>query len=228
MNSPPRINLLAKHLFILVFVLSFANAESFDQSKKILKNIYTDHQTTFYCGCNYTYENQGNMIDRKSCGYVPRNATTKKGNPNERARRIEWEHVMPAENFGKHLPCWREGGRKACQSDPAFQKMEADMMNLVPVIGELNGDRSNYRYGANEPKIGQYGQCNFEVDFEANSAYVRPEIRGDIARIYFYMSEKYNINLSKQERQMMEAWDKLDPIDEWEKERIKRIKKYQF
>ncbi|NBK99847.1 MAG: deoxyribonuclease I, partial [Erysipelotrichia bacterium] len=49
----------------------------------------------------------------------------------------------------------------------------------------------------------------------------------DIARIYFYMSEKYNINLSKQERQMMEAWDKLDPVDEWEKERIQRIKKYQ-
>ena len=219
---------MTKHLFVFIFLLSCVNAESFDQSKKILKNIYADHQTTFYCGCNYTYENQGNMIDRKSCGYIPRNATTKKGNPNERARRIEWEHVMPAENFGKHLPCWREGGRKACQKDPVFQKMEADMMNLVPAIGELNGDRSNYRYGANEPKIGQYGQCNFEVDFEANRAYVKPEIRGDIARIYFYMSEKYNINLSKQERQMMEAWDKLDPIDEWEKERIQRIKKYQF
>lgn len=228
MDKPLSLNLLLRYLFVYIFVLSFVYAESFDQSKKILKNIYTDHQTTFYCGCSYTYENQGNMIERKSCGYVPRNATTKKGNLNERVRRIEWEHVMPAENFGKHLPCWREGGRKACQKDPVFQKMEADMMNLVPAIGELNGDRSNYRYGANEPKIGQYGQCNFEVDFEANRAYVRPEIRGDIARIYFYMSEKYNINLSKQERQMMEAWDKLDPIDEWEKERIQRIKKYQF
>jgi deoxyribonuclease-1 len=85
----------------LVLIASFAYAESFDQSKKILKNIYKGHQITFYCACNYTYENQGNMIDRKSCGYIPRNATTKKGNPNERATRIEWEHVMPAENFGK-------------------------------------------------------------------------------------------------------------------------------
>lgn len=214
-------------LIIICFFQSIAYTESFDQSKKILKNIYTDHQTTFYCGCNYAYENKENSIDRSSCGYEPRIAITKKGNPNERARRIEWEHIMPAENFGKHLPCWKEGGRKACQSDPVFQKMEADMMNLVPAIGELNGDRSNYRYGANEPKIGQYGQCNFEVDFEANRAYVRPEIRGDIARVYLYMSKKYNINLSKQETQMMEAWDKLDPIDEWEKEKIKLVRQYQ-
>jgi deoxyribonuclease-1 len=39
---------------------------------------------------------------------------------------------MPAQNFGKHLHCWKEGGRKACQKDQIFQKMEADMMNLVP------------------------------------------------------------------------------------------------
>ena len=77
------------------------------------------------------------------------------------------------------------------------------------------------------PKVGQYGQCNFEVDFEANRAYVRPEIRGDIARIYFYMSKKYNINLSKQEIQMMEAWNKLDPMDRWEREKIKLVQKYQ-
>ena len=167
------------------------------------------------------------MIDKSSCGYVPRNPITKKGKINERTTRIEWEHIMPAENFGKHLPCWKEGGRKACQSDPVFTKMEADMMNLVPAVGELNGDRSNYRYGANEPKVGQYGRCNFEVDFEANRAYVRPEIRGDIARVYLYMSQKYNINLSKQETQMMEAWNKLDPMDDWEREKIKIVQKYQ-
>jgi len=42
-----------------------------------------------------------------------------------------------------------------------------------------------------------------------------------------YISKKYNINLSKQETQMMEAWDKLDPIDEWETERRKLIQRFQ-
>jgi len=36
------------------------------------------------------------------------------------------------------------------------------------------------------------------------------------------MSDKYNINLSKTERRMMEVWDKQDPINEWE--RIKNIR----
>lgn len=96
-------------------------------------------------------------------------------------------------------------------------------MNLVPAIGELNADRSNFRYGASDPTTGQYGKCNFEVDFENKRAYVRPEIRGDIARIYLYMSEKYSINPSKQERQMMESWDKQDPLDDWESEKVRRI-----
>jgi deoxyribonuclease-1 len=41
------------------------------------------------------------------------------------------------------------------------------------------------------------------------------------------MSKKYNINLSKQEIQMMEAWNKLDPMDRWEREKIKLVQKYQ-
>jgi len=133
---------------------------------------------------------------------------------------------MPAHNFGKHLHCWREGGRKACRKDPLFKKMEADMHNLVPAIGEVNGDRSNYRYGANKLKIGQYGNCEFQVDFKAKRAYVKNYIKGDIARIYFYMSKTYNIKLSKQEKKMMEAWDKQDPISKWELDKKNIIKGY--
>ncbi len=134
---------------------------------------------------------------------------------------------MPAHNFGQHLKCWKEGGRKACGKDSTFKTMEADMHNLVPAIGEVNGDRSNYRYGANKPTIGMYGQCEVEVDFKAKRAYVKDDIKGDIARIYFYMSDKYNVNLSKQERQMMEAWSKQDPISEWEILKNERVRKLQ-
>ena len=131
---------------------------------------------------------------------------------------------MPAHNFGKYLPCWKQGGRKACKKDKTFKLMEADMHNLVPAIGEVNGNRSNYRYGANKPNIGQYGQCNVQVDFKAKRVYVKDDVRGDIARIYFYMSDTYNIRLSKQERKMMNVWDKFDPVDEWELLKNERVK----
>ena len=203
-------------------------ASSFSKSKKILLNeIYKDNKATFYCNNPYEIKTikgkKKALIVPSKAHYTPRNKYTKKGKLNLRAKRVEWEHVMPAHNFGKHLPCWREGGRKACKKEPLFKKMEADMHNLVPAIGEVNRDRSNYRFGANKPKNGQYGNCSMQVDFKAKRAYVRDDIKGDIARIYFYMSETYNIKLSKQEGRMMEVWDKQDPISKWEKNRKNRI-----
>ena len=88
--------ILKKLIFlILITTILFAQNESFSKSKKELRKIHRDHQITFYCGCKYNYSNKANMIDRDSCGYVPRNEYTKSGKKNERARRIEWEHVIP-------------------------------------------------------------------------------------------------------------------------------------
>jgi deoxyribonuclease-1 len=105
--------------------------------------------------------------------------------------------------------------------------MQADMHNLVPSIGELNGDRSNYRYDFELAQPGQYGECRFEVDFKERRARVKEDIRGNIARVYLYMSERYGMTLSKQERQKFEVWHKEDPADAWEQERNKRIQKVQ-
>ena len=208
------------------------NAASFSKSKKILlKKIYFDNQISFYCSNPYEIKQikgkEKTLIIQDSKYFSPRNEYYKSGKPNTRAQRIEWEHVMPAHNFGKHLKCWQEGGRKNCRKDKTFKTMEADMHNLVPAIGEVNGDRSNYRYGADIPKVVQYGNCQFQIDFKAKRAYPKEDIRGDIARIYFYMSDKYNVRLSKQERKMMEVWDKQDPVSEWERIKNKRVQKLQ-
>ena len=217
---------------LIVLLALTVNASSFSKSKKILlKKIYFDNQVTFYCSNPYEIKRVKNkektLIIQDNKYYTPRNKHYKSGKINIRAQRIEWEHVMPAHNFGQHLPCWRDGGRKNCRKDKTFKMMESDMHNLVPAIGEVNGDRSNYRYGANKPTVGQYGQCKMQVDFKAKRAYVKDDIRGDIARIYFYMSDKYNIRLSKQERRMMEAWNKQDPVDDWERIKNQRVGKLQ-
>ncbi len=53
----------------------------------------------------------------------------------------------------------------------------------------------------------------------------RPEVRGNIARIYFYMNWAYPGHgiLTKKNQKLFEAWDKEDPVDDWECERSKRI-----
>lgn len=232
-----------KTVFILPFLVLFlfAQNESFSRSKEELRKIHRDHQVTFYCGCKYNYTNKDNMIDRDSCGYTPRNEYTKSGKKNERARRIEWEHVIPAENFGRQFSCWREGdpecvtskgkeykGRKCCEKvSKEFRIMEADMHNLQPAIGELNADRSNFRFDFELPSSGQYGECKFEVDFKTDRAKVKEELRGVIARTYLYFNKQYGMKISKQEMQKYESWNKVYPPDAWEIKRNQRIAKIQ-
>jgi len=88
-------------LLMLALVLAFtsdiafaASNESFSKSKKQLKQIYQDHQTTFYCDCPYNYDDKKNMIDKKSCGYKPRLSHYRSGKINTRSNRIEWEHII--------------------------------------------------------------------------------------------------------------------------------------
>lgn len=228
-------------LLLLLTTLLFASNNSFSKSKKELRKIYRDHQTTIYCNCKYNYKNKKNMIDRKSCGYIPRNERTKKGKVNIRARRIEWEHIIPAENFGRQFSCWREGslkcvnskgkaykGRKCCTKvNSKYRTMQADMHNLFPAVGELNADRKNFRFDFALAQPKRYGQCQFEVDFKSRRAKVKEEIRGVIARDYLYFAQRYGMKLSKQELKKYTIWNKRYAPDNWEIERNRRISQIQ-
>ena len=51
-------------------------------------------------------------------------------------------------------------------------------------------------------------------------------LRGDIARIYFYMADKYNLNLSRAQQQLFIAWHKQDPATSQERELNQRIQQH--
>ncbi|WP_372833954.1 endonuclease [Pontibacterium sp.] len=205
---------------LLIFNVAHAAQPSFSKSKRILAEIYADQPVSFYCGCDYKKQGKKLIPDLDSCGYDPRKNA-------KRAKRIEWEHVMPAWAFGHQLQCWQDGGRKNCRKNPDFKQMEADMHNLVPAVGEVNGDRSNYRFGMLEGEKRAYGSCDVEIDFKARKAEPAPYLRGDIARTYFYMRDMYGVRLSKQQRRMFEAWAKQDPVDDWERKRNDLIEERQ-
>ncbi|BDB67383.1 hypothetical protein Hc94105_1606 [Helicobacter cinaedi] len=150
-------------------------------------------------------------------GYTPRKPFTSKGKANVRAKRIEFEHIMPAHRFGGQLECWQKGGRKACANDENFKKMEAEKRNLVPAIGEINADRSNFAYAeSKDVPQGQYGKCQAYTDFKNKRFYPRDEVKGIIARIYLYMAKQYKITLTQEEQSLMESWDKAYPPTEYE------------
>lgn len=223
---------------------SFANAK-----KKAEQEVYFDRSSTFYCGCDFVFDDvddkdqDGNlhetMIYPESCGYEPRNPITKKGKDNARVSRIEWEHIVPAHVIGGHLPQWKDPknfpechksngkyltGRKcAYKSNSAFKRGHDDLNNLVPAVGELNGDRSNYSFAIIEGEKRTYGQCNFEVDFKVKTTEPPENVRGNIARTYFHMAKEHAAKIDDTSLKLFKEWDKLDPIDEWECTRNQRI-----
>lgn len=199
----------------------------FAAAKKQMDRIYYgDLMVTVYCGCRYGKNHPPYDIDFTSCGFAPRK------NAN-RASRIEWEHVVTAHNMGNARQCWHKEGklsaRQNCETtDSAFAIMEGDLHNLLPSIGEVNGDRSNYLYSqwTNSPEP-MYGNCETIVDFKDRKAQPRPPVRGMLARISFYMEKQYGITLSDKSRRLYEIWDRQYPVTAQECERDERIAKVQ-
>jgi deoxyribonuclease-1 len=198
------------------------SAFSFGRSKRLLATkVYPSHQKAFYSNCDYTVKEKKLIPIHKTCGFTYRK------NKN-RSERIEWEHVVPAWHFGHQLRCWQNGGRMACrQTNTKFKQMEADMHNLVPAIGEINGDRSNFKYAMIEGEKRVYGKVDMEILFSKKHAEPTKAIYGDIARTYFYMRDGYGLRLSKKQEKMLIAWNNLDPVSAWEKKRNKLIEQFQ-
>ncbi len=81
----------------------------------------------------------------------------------------------------------------------------------------MNGDRSNFSFGWLPEQKGQYGSCLTQVDFKAKKVMPRP------SSTYFYMSKQYGLRLSKQDRQLFEAWNKTYPVQTWERQRNQSV-----
>ena len=224
---------LALILFVLVSMPALAGNktnDSFSQAKKYLKQIYADHRETIYCGAKFNTDNTVILPE----GFV----TTKH---KKRSKRIEWEHVVPAENFGKTFSEWREGhpncvdskgksfkGRNCAEKmNYEYRLMQADMHNLFPAIGSVNAMRSNFNFtelSADTPNT--FGSCAMKIQERK----VEPphHIKGIIARTYLYMENAYpRYKISNKMKKMLQVWDNVHPVTEWECIRAKRIEKIQ-
>ena len=200
--------------------------DNFNQAKKVLPSIYKElsNPTTIYCGCPLSIERNRLRLDLRACGYKVRKQA-------KRAARVEYEHVMPAWEFGHQLKCWQDGGRKRCTSgkngDTKFKQMEGDLHNLFPSVGEVNGDRANFRFSEWNAVPTQYGQCEMVVDFKGRRAQPPKRSRGMIARAYLYMADKYGIRLSQAQSRLYQVWNRQYAPDDNECLRNELIAKVQ-
>lgn len=200
--------------------------QSFSKAKKLLeRQVYQDHRETLYCGAKF---------NAKKKVTPPKGFSTDKYL--KRSKKVEWEHVVPAENFGRTFIEWRDGnkqcisnkgksfkGRKCAEKvNVEYRHMQADLFNLYPAIGAVNALRSNYNFTMLPSEKSDFGHCSMKIE---NKKAEPPEAsRGRIARTYLYMESTYKrYSMSKQQRQLMNAWDKMYPVNSWECSRAKKI-----
>ncbi len=206
-------------LLILPFAISVASPPlTFNTAKKIAFELFSEHKVTLYCGCEYDRDKQINLA---SCNMMT-------AAPITRANRIEWEHMMPAEHFGRYHQCWTEKlcvyeetgkaykGRKCCNKiDPEFRRKEAELYNLWPAVGSVNQERSNFQFAILENKRGYYG-CEFEADKEKRLAEPPDRAKGVVARANLFMADRYHVELSPEQRALFVQWSHQFPPDFWE------------
>ena len=60
-----------------------------------------------------------------------------------------------------------------------YKRMQADMFNLYPAIGEVNGRRSNYSMAILNGEKREFGKC--DVDIRKKKIESKESIRGEIA-----------------------------------------------
>jgi deoxyribonuclease-1 len=192
--------------------------------------VYRGHRVDLYCGCRFDADLRA---DTTGCGYE---------NQDDPQPRVGWEHVVAVT---RHLDrsCWIKPGvapgpdpddNFECGKPAELLAMQADLHNIQPALATLIAKRGASPYGPvrNEPRA--FGACDFEVEKMLSKYPVtepRPDVRGDLARTYFYMAWKYRgawkVKLSREDYQLMLTWSEQDPVDARERERACRIKAIQ-
>lgn len=203
--------------------------KNFSEAKKVLQEyIWVDNPATIYCRASYN-ENKEILLPE---GFITFSHIS-------RASKMEWEHAVPAENFGRAFSAWREGhpscikngqpfkGRRCAEKVSAtFRKMESDMYNLFPSIGAVNAARKNRQYAELPNTPPSFGSC--EVKIDGNHFEPPAYAKGQVARASLYMDQRYDeFRLSHQQIKLFSAWNKKYPPDSQECERAKKIAKIQ-
>ncbi len=205
---------------------------SLSHAKRILlKEIHAHHPYTVYCNALYNGRSRLTLPEGLDASVIA-----------YRSERVEVEHMVPAENFGRTIKAWKEGHPTCIDSDgmryngrrcaekvsPPFRKMLTDLYNLYPSIGSVNAARQNFPFGAlpkSTPAL--FRSCAFKVEDDT----VEPpaHARGVIGRTYLYFEDTYAsaFQMTPEMRDQMTAWNRSYPVTAWECTRAFKIEKVQ-
>ncbi len=221
-------------LFLLVFTAitlfgrGYEAPDNRTQAIKLIKKIHFDYKKTWLNGCDYSYDLQScmdkTMVDTSTCSVREQNQS------------VKWIQVVPDSFYGRNRECMNEeicvskytgkpySGKRCCrQSDAAYRKMEADLFNLIPVVSAIADKRKDQIF----MKVGKAEHVVGKVKMDGKAIEPPDNLKGDIARVYLYMNQRYGLALSLEEKEDYYYWHKLDSVDKRECAIAKTIMKIQ-
>lgn len=215
-------------LTVMLFARGYEAPENRSQAKKLIKMIHLDYKTTMLNDCQYVYDPKSCMditvVDTATCSVE------------QQKQRMQWIQVVPDTFYGRTMACMNEDicvseftgkayrGKLCCRlTNAKYREMEADLYNLIPVVSAIADLQEGKAFGEVAKPTHMVG--NVKID----SAFIEPpdERKGDIARVYLYMDQRYDLQLTPQERALFERWHALDAVDAKECAIAKIIKKVQ-
>lgn len=217
--------------------LDFNNA-----TKQLMNKIYNKGipSQTIYCQAKFNKNKKIlNINDYTSNKHITR-------------KKLEWEHIVPAQDFGKNFVEWTYGdtaciekaisGRACANSlNNNYKYMQADLYNIYPAIGFINAKRSNFPFKDGDTRVTQimsfaesfindkkseFNTCSVVIE---NKSIIPPNYaKGVIARTYLYMASTYRkYRLTNQQKRLFKKWNESYPVTKDECHRAKLISKLQ-
>ena len=222
---------------ILLFMTTFsaphqAVSDSWKKAKNdVADTVYNRIGNTFYCGCLYEShddrDGSATILDFNDC------YNWRSHNYRDAACELNWEHIVPVNLTPvSYRDCWvkpetfddkckGKRGRECCERyDEKAKEIIFDPHNLVPAVGQINQLRRDYRYSDLDDST-TFGKCSAGYE---EGKFEPPDCKkGDVARIWFYMRDSHDVEISPQEAEMFQKWSQSDPVSPWEQERERRI-----
>ncbi len=108
---------------------------------------------------------------------------------------------------------------------------KSDLHHLFPTDSQMNSVRGNYKFGdvANPDKPLKCPTVKFGTAAGSREMIFEPPVahKGNVARALFYFSVRYRLPIDPREEAFLRAWNRLDPVDQAERDRNDAIHKIQ-
>ena len=115
--------------------------------------------------------------------------------------------------------------RLAEEETSLYQHQQSDLHHLLPARALVNSLRGSNHFG--EPTYvmeDDYAPVLSGQDQDGHTVFLPiSERRGDVARVIFYMSMRWGLDIPAYEEEYLRLWHLTDPVNAWEIERNQRV-----